>query len=310
MQRRDFIEMAAGALAAGAIAGPTRYLHRAARRRFVETPQGRIAYLERGTGEAALFLHGFPLSGYQWRGALERLAARRRCLAPDFLGLGYTEVREDQSVAPDDQVAMLIAFLDRLSIPKVDLVASDSGGAVAQLVVARHPHRVRTLLLANCDAEIDSPPPALQPILDLSKQGKFVDEWLAPWLADKKLARSERGIGGMCYTDPAHPTDDALDDYFSPLVSSARRKALVHAYAISLERNPLAGMEPILRRSTVPARIVWGTGDTIFSAESPGYLDRTFGASRGVRRLEGKKLFWPEELPEVVAEEARRLWGV
>lgn len=33
------------------------------------------------------------------------------------------------------------------------------------------------------------------------------------------------------------------------------------------------------------------------------------GNSRGVRRLPGRKLFWPEELPDVVAEEARALWG-
>jgi len=27
-----------------------------------------------------------------------------------------------------------------------------------------------------------------------------------------------------------------------------------------------------------------------------------------VRWLEGRKLFWPEELPDVLAEEARLLW--
>ena len=31
-----------------------------ASRRFVATPFGRIAYVERGSGPAALFLHGFP----------------------------------------------------------------------------------------------------------------------------------------------------------------------------------------------------------------------------------------------------------
>jgi hypothetical protein len=60
----------------------------------------------------------------------------------------------------------------------------------------------------------------------------------------------------------------------------------------------------------VPTRIVWGMGDTIFSPESPGYLDRTFGNSRGVRRLERSKLFWPEERPEIVAAEARALWPI
>jgi len=278
-------------------------------RRFASTALGRIAYFERGSGDTALFLHGFPLSGYQWRGALERLSPHRRCVAPDFLGLGRTEVARGQSVAPDAQVSMIAALLDTLSIPGVDLIASDSGGAVAQLFVTRHPKRVRTLLLTNCDAETDSPPPALLPMVAQARAGVFVDQWLVPWLADKSLARSPKGIGGMCYADPAHPTDGAIEDYFGPLVRSPERKALVHEYLIALEKNPLEGIAPALQRCTVPTRIVWGTADDIFSAESPGYLDRTFGNSRGVRRLEGRKLFWPEELPDVVAEEARRLWG-
>jgi haloalkane dehalogenase len=78
----------------------------------------------------------------------------------------------------------------------------------------------------------------------------------------------------------------------------------------ALERNPLQGIEPALKRCTVPTRIVWGTGHTIFSVASPYYLDRAFSASHGVQRLAGKKLFFPEEVPDVIAEEARRLWDI
>jgi hypothetical protein len=142
----------------------------------------------------------------------------------------------------------------------------------------------------------------------MSKRGVSVDEWLARWLEDRRLARSADGIGGMCYTNPAHPTDEAIESYFRPLVSSARRKALVHAYPVALEPNPLEGIESTLGRCVVSTRIVWGMRDTIFSAATPDYLDRVFGNSRGVRRLLDQKLFWPEELPGVVAEEAHRLW--
>ena len=326
MIRRDFIAVTAATLASGALSGwllprsgagsksrPTVQpsLNAAAfhaARKYAKTSFGKIAYIERGAGDAALFLHGFPLNSFQWRGALERLAANRRCIAPDFLGLGYTEVADGQSVAPDAQVSMLTAFLDSLSIRSVDVVASDSGGAVAQLLVVRQPERVRTLLLTNCDAEIDSPPPAFLPVIEMSRAGTWVDQSLVPWLADKKLARSAEGIGGLCYADPAHPSDEAIDYYFGPLVSSPRRKGLVHGYAIALERNPLTGIEPLLKRSTVPARIVWGTADKIFSSKSPDYLSSVFGNSRGVRRLEGRKLFFPEELPDIIADEARRLW--
>jgi haloalkane dehalogenase len=280
-----------------------------AARRFVETRFGRIAYVERGRGSVALFLHGFPLNGFQWRGAFDRLAADRRCVAPDFLALGYTKVARGQGVGPNDQVAAIVGMLDALTIEHVDLIGSDSGGAVAQLLVARHPERVRSLLLTNCDTEPDSPPPALRPVIDMAHAGTYPDQWLAPWLADKALARSVSGLGGLTYTYPESLADETIECYLAPLVASPARKALVNAYAIALERNPLAGIAPALARCKVPARIVWGTGDDIFSHDSPDYLARTFGNSRGVRRVPRAKLFFPEEFPDLIADEARRLWA-
>jgi len=133
-----------------------------AARQHADTRFERIAYVERGRGAGALFLHGFPLNGYQWRGALERLAHRRRCIAPDFLGLGYTQPARDASFAPENQAEMLVTLLDKLGVATIDVVANDSGGAVAQLLAVRHPDRVRTLLLTNCDTELDSPPAGTQ----------------------------------------------------------------------------------------------------------------------------------------------------
>jgi pimeloyl-ACP methyl ester carboxylesterase len=324
MHRRGFLHVAAAAAvstgfpAANALAARERVMDSVAKptdaaafraaRRFAQRPFGRIAYVERGTGDAVLFLHGFPLNGFQWRGALDRLSPHRRCIAPDFLGLGFSEVAPNQAVTPAAQVAMLAALLDSLSIQRVDLVANDSGGAVAQLFAIRHPQRVRTLLLTNCDTEPDSPPPAMQPVLEMARAGTFADTWLAKWVADKKLARSAEGLGGMTFTYRSHPSDEAIDTYLGPLVATPERKALLHAYALGLDPNPLAGIEPALKKCRVPARIVWGTDDDIFALESAAYLDRTLPGSRGVRYLEGAKLFWPEEFPDVLAEEALALW--
>jgi haloalkane dehalogenase len=327
MNRREFIYVSAGAMAVSALnvcepecrastsksAEAPHEISAAefhASRQYVRTRRGRIAYIDRGHGPTAIFLHGFPLNSFQWRGIIPRLSPVRRCIAPDFLALGFTEVDDGQSVAPRDQLEMLIEFLDKISISKVDIVANDSGGAIAQLFVARNPERVRSLLLTNCDTEPDSPPAAVLPVIDLARAGKFADEWLVFWLADKTLARSEKGLGGQCYANQAHPTDEAIETYLGPLVSSARRKALTNAYAVGLAPNPLTGIEPALKRCQIPTRIVWGMADKIFSQSSPGYLHRTFSKSRGVRRLEGAKLFFPEEMPEVIVEEAMRLWGV
>ena len=321
MNRRDILAGSLGAVIASALgpfgksssAGSAGDDDAAARRynkerRFAETAFGRIAYIDRGTGQAALFLHGFPLSSFQWRGAIDRLSTHRRCLAPDFMGLGYTEVAPGQIVAPVAQAGMIGAFLDRLEIRQVDLIANDSGGAVAQLFITRYPERVRTLMLTNCDVETDSPPPAVLPIIEAARAGLYPDLWLEPWLRHKDVARSPTGLGGLCYSHAAHPTDAALDQYLAPLVASAERKALVNRFALGLTPNPLRGIESSLRKCEAPTRIVWGMGDTIFSTRNPDYLAGLLPRVRGIRRIDGAKLFFPEEYPELIAEEALALW--
>lgn len=324
MRRRQFVQLALTTFAAGVgsactprvgtrravvAAAPSRPLDAAAfraGRRFAKTSFGRIAYADRGAGDVVLFLHGAPLNGFQWRGAIDRLSPHRRCVAPDFMGLGYSEIPEHQSLAADAQAAMLAALLDTLAIAEVDIIASDSGGAVAQLFAIRHRERVRTLLLTNCDVEPDSPPPKVKPAIDMARAGTLADA-TAQWLVDKPLARST--FGAAVYRDPARFADETIEYYVAPLVSSALRRAQYHAFHVALDPNPLVGIEAALQRCTVPVRIVWGAADDIFSQADADYLDRTFPRSRGIRRVPGAKLFFPEEFPDVIAEEAQRLWA-
>jgi haloalkane dehalogenase len=99
MIRRQFLKVTAATLASGALSafasrrkgegtqGPLNSGAFHAGRKYAEVNFGRIAYVERGAGDAALFLHGFPLNSFQWRGVLQRLAVHRRCIAPDFMAL-------------------------------------------------------------------------------------------------------------------------------------------------------------------------------------------------------------------------------
>jgi pimeloyl-ACP methyl ester carboxylesterase len=182
--------------------------------------------------------------------------SRHRCLAPDFLGLGYTETRPDQDLAPATQADMIAAVLDTLSIDGADVIANDSGGAVAQLLVARHPARVRTLLLTNCDVHTNSPPKSIADAMDAARSGVLADI-LARHLSDKAFARSAED-SSACVIRTANLTDEAIDCYLTPLLSSPTGRAQLHGYMIAFEPNPLPDIEPVLKRSAVPVRIVWG----------------------------------------------------
>lgn len=319
MNRRDFLGTCATIAAASALSAcrtvpiereaPLDAAAYASLRRFAETPYGRIAYVERGSGPTALFLHGLPLNGLHWRGSLERLSPYRRCVVPDFMGLGYTEVSGQQNLSPQAQTDMLAAFLDRLAIPSVDMVANDSGGTIAQLFAVQHPQRVRTMLLTNCDVHENCPPPQMRNSINAAKAGIY-DQKMRRHLDDRVYARSEKGIIGSAYMDPAKVSDETIDYYFAPLVASPLRKAQLNRYLADLDPNPLLAIEPALRLLDTPTRMVWGTGDALFPVVWATWLDKTLPGSRGIRLVEGGKLFWPEERPEVVAEEARALWGV
>ena len=274
---------------------------------LVGTPFGRIACVERGRGPAALFLHGWPLNGYQWRGAMARLADVRRCIAPDFMGLGYSQIPAEADLAPLQQMNMLVALMDELEVHQADILSNDSATAVAQLLAAYHPQRVRTLLITNGDVHTNSPPPPLGPVLQEARAGKLVDRFDL-WLADNSAVRSDAGLGGV-YTDPRTLTPELVDVYLRPLVTGAKRRAQGQLYGVAMIPNPLPAIEARLRTLRIPARLLWGTADLMFPLEWAGWLDRTLPQSRGLRLIKGAKLFFPEEFPEIIEVEARKLWA-
>jgi len=269
----------------------------------------RVAYVEHGRGPAALFIHGYPLNSYQWRGALERLHKHRRCIAPDVMSLGHTETPEGQPITPLTQAKMLAALLDLLHIDQVDLVGNDSGGLVSQVLLAKHPERVRSLVLTNCDVDENNPPAAFLPLVELAKTGTLVDRFFMPQLDDKNLARSAKALGGV-YSHPEKLTDETIEIYLRPLVENDRKKAQLNEYTVALGQNVLLPLREQLRAWKGPARMVWGVKDTLFGVQWAEWLDKNLAGSRGVRKVEEANLFFPEEMPEVIAEECQELWGV
>jgi haloalkane dehalogenase len=78
-----------------------------------------------------------------------------------------------------------------------------------------------------------------------------------------------------------------VETYLGPLTRDARRYALADAFCLGLEKNPLEGIEPKLKKLTQPARLVWGTADDIFPLSDAEYLAGVLRGSRGIRRVEG-----------------------
>ncbi|HEX3476139.1 MAG TPA: alpha/beta fold hydrolase [Kofleriaceae bacterium] len=274
-------------------------------RTFVDTPHGRIAYVERGRGPVALLIHGALLSGYQWRHQLSGLSDIRRVIALDTLGMGHTQVRPGQSLALPDQAAMFRAFLDALDIADVDLVGNDSGGGAAQIFAARNPGRIRTMTLTNCEVDDhDDRNPAFTKFRDSVASGSLVKALQAaagrPDIGRKAFAAA--------YQHPEDLSDDTIRTYTTPLVASPERVELLTRYVASIAKRDLIEIRAELAALPAPTLVLWGNADGFFPMAMAHWLRDHLARVTEVVELDGARVFWPEERPALLNARLRAHW--
>lgn len=105
--------------------------------RHIALGRRRLFLYERGAGPAVLLIHGFPTSGYDWRGVCDQLGKRYRTLAPDLLGFGLSDKPEACGYSLFDQADLLEWLLGELHVAEAHLVSHDLGTSVHCELLAR-----------------------------------------------------------------------------------------------------------------------------------------------------------------------------
>jgi pimeloyl-ACP methyl ester carboxylesterase len=284
-----------------------------ARRRFADVKSGRIAYFEEGQGQTALFVHGVPLNGYHWRNVIDRVQHRRRCVAIDLMGLGYTEIAPAQDVSFTAQARMIAEVLDALGIEKVDLIGNDSGGAIAQIFAAHHPNRLTSLVLTNCDVHDGWPPPQVLPLIEHSRNGTLAPIFQPivdrPDLARERHARGEPVPLFRSYADPSVLTDEIIRLYLQPLLSSKQRVEAFQRYWLGFDNGQTVAIHSALKSLEVPTLIVWGLKDFFFDKKWAYWLKDTIPGARRVVEVEDARLFFPEDRLDSLAAPVIEFWN-
>jgi pimeloyl-ACP methyl ester carboxylesterase len=222
---------------------------------------GVMRYRERGSGDAVVFLHGLLVNGDLWRKVVPALARTHRCITPD-LPLGSHEI----ACAPDADLsiaglARLVAeFLAALDLRDVTLVANDTGGAIAQVVVTEHPERVGRLVLTSCDAFDNFLPPIFRPLQWLAHVPPLLTAVVQP-LRLRPLRRLPVAFGWLT----KRPIEPAIEDgYLRPFFSDpAVRRDCVKVLRSVSPRYTLAAAEK-LGGFTRPVLVAWAAEDRLF----------------------------------------------
>ncbi|MGP3954667.1 alpha/beta fold hydrolase [Nonomuraea sp. 3N208] len=263
-----------------------------------------INYVDVGEGPAtALFVHGVGTSSYLWRNVIAELQNERRCVAIDLPLHGGSAPRDDLSIPALAEAVEELC--EELGLTEVDLVANDTGGAVAQVFAVRHRERLRTLTLTNCDVHTNTPPEAFKPTIELAARGELAELTAAVLDQPELLAKTAFGDGYERIDDPAA----LVDAYLRPIFAKPGGGRAFERLLASIDAEHLIAIEPQLTVLTVPTLVVWGTGDVFFDVSWARWLRDTIPGVREIVEIEGGRLFFPDERAAELVPHLRRFWA-
>jgi pimeloyl-ACP methyl ester carboxylesterase len=185
-------------------------------------------------------------------------------------------------------------------------VANDTGGAIAQVFAARHPERLASLTLTNCDTDGNMPPEVMKPLIEQAAAGELAPTAVALF-AD--LGAAGRAVFGEFYEDLERVDPWLIRSYLEPLAGTMERAREFERLLVSLDPADLAAVTPLLGKLTVPTLVVWGTGDKAFDVSWAYWLRDTIPGAAGVVTIDGGRLFFPDERAAEFVPHLERHWA-
>jgi pimeloyl-ACP methyl ester carboxylesterase len=264
----------------------------------VDLAAGPIRYVDLGSGEPLLFVHGFLVDHNLWRKVIPDLSAHFRCIAPTWpLGSHRAAMKADADLSPPGIARLIVEFLDALGLEHVTLIGNDTGGAICQLVATTYPDRVKRLVLTPCDA-FDNFPPGLFRFLKITGRSSAATWLLTQSLRPQWARRLPLSFG---WISKYRIDDEALESYVRP--------AIVDAGVRRDSRKVIAGIDSALTLEAAeelasfdkPTLIAWAREDRLFPAEHGKRLAQIIPNAR-LEWIEDSATFVPEDQPEALTK--------
>ncbi|MEX2381328.1 MAG: alpha/beta fold hydrolase [Opitutales bacterium] len=110
-------------------------------------------YLDEGSGEPILMLHGNPTWSFYYRNLVKDLSADGfRCIAPDHIGCGFSSKPQEYSYTLAQHIENLEALVKNLDLTGITLVLHDWGGAIGMGFATRQPEKIKRIIILNTGA--------------------------------------------------------------------------------------------------------------------------------------------------------------
>lgn len=256
---------------------------------FVDVTGARLHYLHAGTGAPVFLIHGLVGSSENWHNNIDALTQNASVYAIDWLNMGESQGIEGLDASLRANANRIVRAMDSLGLAQADIVGHSYGGAIALMLAALYPRRVRRLILF-APANPYSHSSDLIVRIYSTVWGRFVARML-PFLP----AAIQRIALGALYGGPDRIGDSCLQEIIDVLRCPSTLRHILSI--IRCWFAEMATLKAALRRvARIPTLLVWGDRDLTVSLDSGIRLHHRLRQSELIVMPGGHSLF--EESPE------------
>jgi haloalkane dehalogenase len=262
--------------------------------RYLEQDGLRMHYLDEGSGDPVLLLHGEPTWAFLYRKMIPALAGVARAVAPDYFGFGRSDKPtriEDYSY--DFHYASIERLAAELDLRDATVVVQDWGGPIGLRLAVEHPERVARLVILNTGIGAGRAPS---------------EEWLR-FREFVRRVGSELVPGQLirisCVSEIADGVVEAYNAPFPTPESKAGILAFPEHVPTELDHPNAAKMLELreaLEQWDRPALVLFSDSDPIFSTVAAEHMASRIPGAGPAEIVRGAGHFLQEEKGEEIGE--------
>ncbi len=225
-----------------------------------------IFYRLDGTGDPVVFLHGFPTSSWDWEKVWPDLTKEFLCIAPDFIGYGYSDKPHEYNYSILDQADLVENLLRELRVERAHVFAHDYGVSIAQEMLARFQDRKRDRIKGGL--EIQSVcflnggifPEAHRPRLVQNLLLSPIGRWVSMFINEGIFRASFCEVFGK----GTQPSDEDLKQFWELIRLNKGHEIYYRliSYIPEREKNRERWVNAVMN-SRVPLRLINGVDDPV-----------------------------------------------
>jgi haloalkane dehalogenase len=269
--------------------------------RYLDQAGLRMHYLDEGTGDPVLCLHGEPTWSFLYRKMIPPLAKVARVVAPDYFGFGRSDKPTDVDwYTYDRHSASILRLVEELDLRGLTVVVQDWGGPIGLRLAVEQRGRVERLVIMNTGVG----------------GGRAPSE---AWLRFRDVVRAAGGDfqpGRLIRTSAVRGLGDEVMAAYDAPFPTPESKAGALAFPEHVPTEPdhpntvaLMAVREALKAWEKPALILFGDSDPIFGPEVAESIARLIPGALPAETIRNAGHFVQEDAGEEAAERIVRFLG-